>query len=68
MRAYINLISDLIENLFIDLNIIVVHRDSNQQVDSLSIGASTFKTPIISQIKYEVELSYMPSILDNVKH
>jgi hypothetical protein len=43
-------------------------RDLNQQEDSLALAASTFKSPIIPQIKYEVEMRHRPSILDNVKH
>jgi hypothetical protein len=68
MRAYRNLIWDFIENLFLAFNIIVVSRELKQKVDSLDVASSTFKAPIIPQTKYEMEMRYKPSILDNVKH
>jgi hypothetical protein len=40
----------------------------NWQLDSLVIVSSTFKVSIIPQKKYEVEMRYRTSILDNVKH
>jgi ribonuclease HI len=46
MRAYKNMIWDLIDNFFLDFNITVVPRDLNQQADSLAIAASTFKDPL----------------------
>jgi len=68
MRAYRNLIWDLIDNFFQAFNITAVPRDLNQQADSLALAASTFKSPIIPQIKSEVEMRHRASILDNVKH
>jgi ribonuclease HI len=62
MRAYRNMIWDLIDNLFLAFNITVVSRELNQQEDSLVVYASTFKVPIIPQTKYEVEMRYRPSI------
>jgi hypothetical protein len=32
------------------------------------VAASTFKPPLPAKMKYEVEVRYKPSILDNVKH
>jgi len=36
--------------------------------DSLVVFASNFKIPFPPKIKYDVEVKYRPSILDNVKH
>jgi hypothetical protein len=68
MRAYINLVWDLIENLFLTFNIHAIPRHENQQVDSLAVEASTFKPPDVPKLKYEVEMRQRPSIHDNVKH
>jgi hypothetical protein len=32
------------------------------------VESSTVKTPIVPQIKYEIEMRYRPSILDNIKY
>jgi ribonuclease HI len=68
MRAYRNLVWDLIENFFLTFNIHAIPRHENQQVDSLVVATSTFQTPDVPKIKYEVEMRYKPSIHDNVKH
>jgi hypothetical protein len=36
--------------------------------DSLSVSASQFKVPQPPMAKYDVEIKYRPSVLDNVKH
>jgi len=36
--------------------------------DSLATSASNFKVPLPPKIRYDVEVKYRPSILDNVKH
>jgi hypothetical protein len=36
--------------------------------NSLVVSASNFKVPLPPKLKYEVEIKYRPSILDNVKH
>jgi hypothetical protein len=36
--------------------------------DSLATSASNFKVPLPPKLRYDVEVKYMPSILDNVKH
>jgi hypothetical protein len=67
-ERYINQVWDLIDNFFEAFNIIVVPREFNQQEDSLALVASTFKTPNIPQVKYEIEMRYRPSIQDNIKY
>ena len=59
---------DLVDNLFLAFNITSITRDSNQQVDSLGVSTSGFKVPMQQRLKYEIELKYRSSILDNVKH
>jgi hypothetical protein len=49
-------------------NISFIPREENTLVDSLAISASLFKIPLLPKIKYEVEIRYRPSILDNIKH
>jgi hypothetical protein len=36
--------------------------------DSLAISTSNFKVPLPPKLEYEVEVKYIPSIPDNVKH
>jgi hypothetical protein len=36
--------------------------------DSLATSASNFKVPLPPKFRYDVEVKYMPSIPDNVKH
>jgi hypothetical protein len=59
MRSYRNQVWDLIDNFYEAFNIIVVLREFNQQADSLSLAASTFKPPTIPQVKYEIEMRYL---------
>jgi hypothetical protein len=68
MRSYRNYAWDLIENFFLTFNIHAIPRQENKQVDSLVVAASTFRPPEVSNLKYEIEMKYKPSIPDNVKH
>ena len=36
--------------------------------DSLAVSVSNFRIPFPPKLKYDVEVKYRPSILDNVKH
>jgi hypothetical protein len=45
-----------------------VHRNLNQQADSLALATSNFKTPMFPNMKFQVEVRHRPSILDNIKH
>jgi hypothetical protein len=36
--------------------------------NSLAISASRLKIPLLSMVKYDVEIKYKPSVPDNVKH
>jgi ribonuclease HI len=68
LRAYINDVLDMVENFFSTFNISYIPRCANSIVDSLVVSASNFKVPMPSTIKYDVEIKYRPTILDNVKH
>jgi hypothetical protein len=59
---------DLIGNIFSTFNIHAIPRHENKQVDSLAVVEITFKPPEVPNLKYEVEMKYRPSIIDNVKH
>jgi hypothetical protein len=59
---------DYVDNFFLAFNITFVHRNLNQQADSLALAASNFKTPMFPNLKFEVEVRHRPSIPDNIKH
>jgi hypothetical protein len=67
MRAYRNLVLDLLEN-FSEYKILVVPREKNPIAYALPISTSVFKIPIYPNKKYEIEVKHMPSILDNAKY
>ena len=67
-RAYRNEVWDLIENFFEAFNIQFVPRNENILADSLVVVVSTFKSPINSRLRYEVEMRHKPSVPDNVKN
>jgi ribonuclease HI len=68
LRNYKNEVWDLIDNFFLAFNISFIPREDNAVVDSLAVSASQFKVPQPSMAKYDVEIKYRPSVLDNVKH
>jgi hypothetical protein len=68
LRNYMNEVWDLIDNFFLAFNISFVPREYNTLDDSLAKNASKFKIPLPPKPKYDVEVKYRPSILDNVKH
>jgi hypothetical protein len=59
---------DLIDNFFSSFNISFIPREENTLVDSLAVSASLFRIPLPPKIKYDVEIRYRPSVLDNIKH
>jgi ribonuclease HI len=68
LKSYRNEVWDLIDNFFSDFNISFVPREDNDVADSLAVSASRFKIPLLSMVKYDVEIKYRPSVPDNVKH
>ena len=56
------------DNFFLAFNITFVHRDLNQQADSLAFVASNFKTSMFPNLKFQIEVRHRPSIPDNIKH
>ena len=65
MRAYKNLIMEMLEN-FQEYAFIVKTRDQNSVVDSLVVSTSLFVIPTHSNEKYEVEVWHRPAIPDNI--
>jgi hypothetical protein len=59
---------DLIDNFFLDFNISFIPRKENTLADSLAVSASLFRIPLPPKIKYDVEIRYRSSVLDNIKH
>jgi hypothetical protein len=58
----------LIDNFFSAFKISFIPREENTLADSLAISASQFMIPLPPKIKYDVEIIYRPSVLDNIKH
>ena len=68
LKVYKSEVWDLVENFFLAFNISFIPRDHNQTSDSLDLVATYFKVPKQTQLRYPIELRYMPSIPDNIKH
>jgi ribonuclease HI len=68
LMAYRNEVGDLVDSFFLDFNISFVPREENIMEESLVVSASKFKVPLPPQLKYEVEVKYIPSIPNNFKH
>jgi len=51
----------------LDFDITFVQRNFKQQVDSLALESSNFKTPLCSNLRYEIEVKHRPSIPENIK-
>lgn len=65
MRAYINLVLDMLEN-FQAYSFIVKTRDQNSIADSLTVSASLFVILIHCSEKYEIEVHHRPAIPENI--
>jgi hypothetical protein len=57
-----------VDNFFSEYDISFIPREENSVTDSLAVSARNFKIPIPPKLKYDVEVKYRPSILDNVKY
>jgi ribonuclease HI len=68
LKKYRNEVWDYVDNFFLAFNITFVHRNLNQQADSLALAASNFKTPMFPNLKFEIEVRHRPSIPDNIKN
>jgi ribonuclease HI len=68
LKTYRNEVWDLIDNFFLAFNISFIPREENIVVDSSDVSASHFKIPLPPKLKYDVEVRYRPSVLDNIKH
>jgi ribonuclease HI len=68
LKQYKNEVWDYVDNFFSAFNITFVHKNLNRQAYSLALAASSFKTPMLPNLKFEVEVRNKPSILDNLKH
>ena len=68
MRAYRNEMWDMFGNYFTEHTIRVVPKYENIVADSLVVAARKFKTPIVGQRKYKVDIVNRPSMVDNSKY
>jgi hypothetical protein len=68
LRSYRNEVWDLIDNFFSAFNVSFIPREENTLADSLAVSTSLFRIPLLPKVKYEVEIRYRPSVLDNIKH
>jgi ribonuclease HI len=68
LRSYRNEVWDLIDSFFSAFNISFIPREENTMAYSLATLASNFRVPLPPKSRYDVEVKYMPSISDNVKH
>jgi len=68
LKKYKNEVWYVVENLFLSFNITFVQRNFKQQADSLALETNNFKTPLCSNLRYEIEVKHGPSILFNIKH
>jgi ribonuclease HI len=68
LKSYRNEVWDLIEIFFSTFNISFVPREENVMADSLAISARNFRIPWPPNLRYDVEVKYIPSIPENVKH
>ena len=67
-KVYQNEVRDLVDNFFLAVNITYMPRDYNQTTDSLALETTYFKVPKLTHLKYLIEIRYIPSIPDNIKH
>jgi len=68
LRSYRNEVWDSVENFFNVFNLTYIPRDQNIHVDSLVVSASSFKIPDQTNVLYQIQVKYRPSILDNLKY
>jgi hypothetical protein len=68
LRAYRNEVWDLVDSFILAFNISFVPREEKIVAYSLVVLGSKFKVPLPPKLKYEVEVKYIPSIPNNVKH
>jgi hypothetical protein len=68
LRTYINEVWHLVDSFFLAFNISFIPREENTMDDSLDVSTSNFRVPLPPKLKYDVEVKYIPSIPNNVKH
>jgi hypothetical protein len=68
LRSYRNEVWDLVDSFFLAFKISFIPRGENAMADSLAISTSNFRVPLPPKLRYDVEVKFKPSILDNVKH
>jgi ribonuclease HI len=68
LKKYKNEVWDLIDNLFLAFNFSFIPREQNQKADSLALASITFRPPIGTNIKYQVEIRHRTTIPDNINH
>jgi len=68
LRSYRNEVWDSIENFFDAFNITYVPRNQNIHANFLVVSAISFKVLDQTQVLYQIQVKYKPSIPDNQKH
>jgi ribonuclease HI len=68
LKKYTNEVCDFVENFFLAFNINFIHINLNKQADSLALVASNFKTPILPNLRFEVEVRHKNSIPYNINN
>ena len=66
MRSYMNAAQDLMD-CFEECKFNLIPRLQNFLDNSIATSFVVFKTPLHPNRKYEIEVMYRPSVLDNVK-
>jgi len=68
LRSYQNKVWDLVENFFDAFNLTYIPRDQNIHADALAVSTSSFKIHDQTNLLYQIQVNYRPSIPDNLKH
>lgn len=68
LRSYRNEVWDSVENFFDAFNLTYIPRNQNIHADSLAVSDSSFKIPDQTNVLYQIQVKYKPSIPDNLKH
>ena len=68
LRSYRNEVWDSVENFFDAFNLTYILRNQNIHADTLVVSTSSFKIPDQTNVLYQIQVKYRPSITDNLKH
>ena len=68
LKVYRNEVWDLINNFILAFNINFVQREYNETTYSLALVVAYFKVPKLTHLKYPIDVRYMPSVPNDIKH